>query len=155
MPDPLDAPASQVDESASADGLLSEMAGREIDRLLCESEVESDVRPRPERRKAASDPAPPPAAVEPAASEDEGDLAAALDGIFADAPEEPAAVPLPAPESVDTESPAGPPLALRPLIWLNAPLDILPSALRDALGKIALVTLLNAVAVILYVLLFR
>jgi hypothetical protein len=47
------------------------------------------------------------------------------------------------------------PLVLRPLVWLNAPLGFLPEAMRNALGKVALVTLFNALAVLAYVLIFR
>jgi hypothetical protein len=47
------------------------------------------------------------------------------------------------------------PVYLKPLQWLSAPMLILPESLRDALGKVALLTLFNAVAVLLYVLIFR
>jgi hypothetical protein len=46
-------------------------------------------------------------------------------------------------------------LLLRPLIWINSPLDAWPDAVRDAIGKVAVITLLNSVAVIAYVLIFR
>jgi hypothetical protein len=38
---------------------------------------------------------------------------------------------------------------------LNSPLDALPDPIREAMGKIALVTLLNAIVVIGYVLICR
>jgi hypothetical protein len=44
---------------------------------------------------------------------------------------------------------------LKPLVWLNAPLLMLPEPIRDAIGKIALLTLFNAVALLGYVLMFR
>jgi hypothetical protein len=47
------------------------------------------------------------------------------------------------------------PLLLRPLEWLNAPLVMCSERVREALGKVAIVTLVNAVAVLLYVILFR
>lgn len=47
------------------------------------------------------------------------------------------------------------PLVLRPLEWINAPFAELPEGVRELLGKVAIVTLFNAVAVLLYVLLFR
>ena len=47
------------------------------------------------------------------------------------------------------------PFYLRPLVWLNAPMDALPEAAREAIGKVALLTLFNAVAVMIYVLVFR
>ena len=47
------------------------------------------------------------------------------------------------------------PLYLRPLQWINAPFAACPSAVREALGKVAILTLVNALAVLLYVLIFR
>lgn len=47
------------------------------------------------------------------------------------------------------------PIYLKPLEWLNAPFDLLPDAVRDVIGKVALLTLFNAVAVLLYVFLIR
>jgi hypothetical protein len=47
------------------------------------------------------------------------------------------------------------PLFLRPLEWINAPFAAIPDAARAALGKVAIATLINAVAVLAYVILFR
>jgi hypothetical protein len=47
------------------------------------------------------------------------------------------------------------PFPLRPLEWLSAPLEACPESLREVIGKVAIVTLVNAVAVLAYVLLFR
>jgi hypothetical protein len=47
------------------------------------------------------------------------------------------------------------PLYLKPLEWINAPMDACPSALRDFIGKAAIITLVNAAAVLAYVMLFR
>ena len=47
------------------------------------------------------------------------------------------------------------PLLVRLLEWMNAPLSGLSDQAREAVGKVALVTTLNAVAVLTYVLLFR
>jgi ribonuclease E len=62
-----------------------------------------------------------------------------------------------APE-VDASADVGPG-RLAPLIKLleilNAPLSFVPDALRDTLGKVAIVTLVNSVAVLIYVLLVR
>ena len=44
---------------------------------------------------------------------------------------------------------------IRALEAVNAPLAFLPDAVRDALGKVAIVTLVNALAVLIYVLFFR
>jgi hypothetical protein len=47
------------------------------------------------------------------------------------------------------------PLVLKPLEWINAPLDAFPNRVREAIGKIAILTMMNAVAVLTYVLIFR
>ena len=44
---------------------------------------------------------------------------------------------------------------VKPLEWMNAPLDLLPTTLRDVLGQIAILTLVNAIAVLIYVFVFR
>lgn len=56
-------------------------------------------------------------------------------------------------EAEATDAPL--PLLVRVLQWLNAPLAGLSDTLREALGKIAVITTLNAVAVLVYVLIFR
>lgn len=55
----------------------------------------------------------------------------------------------------DEDDNAAVPLLLRPLVWLNAPLNLLPDPLRNAVGKVALITLFNALGVLTYVLIFR
>lgn len=47
------------------------------------------------------------------------------------------------------------PLVLKPLVWLNAPFASLSSGARNSAGWIAIVTMLNAVAILIYVLVFR
>jgi hypothetical protein len=47
------------------------------------------------------------------------------------------------------------PLLVRLLEWFNAPLSSLPDHVREALGKVALVTTFNSIAVLLYVMVFR
>jgi hypothetical protein len=47
------------------------------------------------------------------------------------------------------------PLVLRPLVWINAPFAAVPEDARAALGKVAIVTLVNAIGVLAYVLIFR
>ncbi len=47
------------------------------------------------------------------------------------------------------------PIYLQPLEWINAPLEHCPEAVREAFGKIAILTLFNSLAVLLYVLIFR
>ena len=44
---------------------------------------------------------------------------------------------------------------LKPLEWLNAPFSMMSDELRNALGKIAIATLVNATAVLVYVVRFR
>ncbi len=46
-------------------------------------------------------------------------------------------------------------LLLKPLEWFNAPFNSLPDAVRDVAGQVAIVTLVNALAVLLYIVLFR
>ena len=58
--------------------------------------------------------------------------------------------------AADEEAEPGPlPLYLRPLEWINAPLESCPAPVRDFVGKAAIVTLVNAAAILLYVMLFR
>ena len=47
------------------------------------------------------------------------------------------------------------PAYLKPLEWMNAPLEMLPPTLRDVLGQVAILTLVNAIAVLIYVFVFR
>jgi hypothetical protein len=44
---------------------------------------------------------------------------------------------------------------LRPLEWLNAPLSACSDVVRESLGKVAIMTLINALAILLYVLFLR
>lgn len=247
LPDPAQVPATAA--ATSADDLLSQLAGDEIDRLLAESDAEATAKAEAEAAEAKTaeaqsavvaptESAPadsPPSTTEPvaeypatsqssaAASADtapalpatEG-LANELDSLLAKAvatddeptpaaasAEAPAATePLaPAAAAVDansldaslaattaspelqaavneietslqersglTDSTAGEPaledpvdgapvpLYLKPLVWLNAPLLLLPDPIRDAIGKIAVLTLFNSLAVLTYVLMFR
>ena len=45
--------------------------------------------------------------------------------------------------------------AVRVLEWVNAPLSFVPDAARDTLGKVAILTLVNSLAVLIYVLFVR
>lgn len=47
------------------------------------------------------------------------------------------------------------PIYLKPLVWFNAPFAAMSESKRESLGKIAVVTTINAIAVLLYVLIFR
>jgi hypothetical protein len=55
----------------------------------------------------------------------------------------------------EPESEARVPLVLKPLVWINAPFAAVPEGAREALGKVAIVTLVNAIGVLAYVLIFR
>ncbi len=62
-------------------------------------------------------------------------------------------------ESDDTSDEESPrerlPLLVRIMDWVLSPLDWLPPAALDAVGKIAILTLINAAALLLYVLFFH
>ena len=65
------------------------------------------------------------------------------------------AAPTPIPAAPQADDAEVLPLYLKPLEWINAPLTACPSALRDFIGKAAIITLVNAAAVLVYVMLFR
>jgi hypothetical protein len=44
---------------------------------------------------------------------------------------------------------------LKPLAWINAPLSACSDTLRETVGKVAIMTLINALAILLYVLFLR
>jgi hypothetical protein len=242
LPDPLDESTAASSTLASADDLLAQLAGEEIDRLLAESEAETaslSLRRRTQdvANKSASEQQPvdaPPAAApapapveeppevnldalakeveasgevggagtptaEPSAAEVVQPLPAPAPTVETLPPTEAATPPASAPVAIPAPptpaapsapapvaAPAAPPpaetatlndvlvastlpaeaidamdagdslpLYLKPLEWLNAPLDALPEGWRDALGKVAIITLVNAIAVLLYVALFR
>lgn len=212
LPDPLDAESplnaqlNSVQDSAapgeSADDLLSQLAGDEIDRLLAEADVErgpdggepevdapfapgpsispinaaTETAPEvvavPENLQSVLDGVDSLAATTAALSSiAEDDLDAHLTSAsFDDAAEvaDPSITaehlnlhahtdetPAHAAESADEEFERPLPVVLKPLAWLNAPFDAMSDAIREILGKVALLTLFNAVAVLVYVLVFR
>ena len=203
LPDPLQQPSNRG--AISADDLLSQLAGEEIDRLLAEAEVEPrrnkdnaraeqvedaaaaehheaptvpkvNARANEAAAPVAEKPAEPPAAEEPRISPLLLDQMAEMEASSLIAP-----LVAPEPQPASAEEPAsdapltaadqgalkevlshaearadGPlPLYLRPLEWLSAPLMVFPESVREALGKVAIITLFNSLAVLLYVLLFR
>jgi len=164
LPDPLQntGPA----EAKSADDLLAQMAGDEIDRLLAETEGETASVPSAAAAPATPAPLEAPAspATEPSA---QIDLDAVLETAAADRSaaaepvdlHEPLAVPSPPVKhtpQIELGDPIRPlPLLLRPLEWISSPLDPWPDQLREILGKIGLMTLINALAVLAYVFLVR
>jgi hypothetical protein len=174
LPDPLESPSPA--EAQSADDLLSQLAGDEIDRLLAESEGDAPpakpAMPEPPAQPepvevAAVTPETPVAAIESAAAPVPPiDLDAVLETAVADhnaAAERTAlhgdafAASQPVDHSPQIDLGAEPriPLLLRPLEWLSSPLDPWPDQLRDILGKVGLMTLINALAVLAYVLVVR
>jgi hypothetical protein len=180
LPDPLESRGENADatQAQSADDLLSQLAGDEIDRLLAASDsdpAEETHTPTAEVVETKTAPAvgtpvpasiPRPVAKAPTAPslkktplEEEMDLDAAIDA----AARERMAIRGSGHEEVIDHSPqinlGDPvrrlPLFLRPLEWLSAPLDPWPDQIRDLIGKVGLMTLVNALAVLAYVLIFR
>ena len=71
----------------------------------------------------------------------------------------PRVAPAPMPPPARVAAPEGDtaplPIYLKPLEWINAPLESCPQPVRDFVGKAAIITLANAAAILIYVLLFR
>jgi hypothetical protein len=59
------------------------------------------------------------------------------------------------PDAGGSEASSPLPLPLRVLAWVSAPLDACPDHVREAIGKIAIITAVNALAVLFYVLFLR
>jgi hypothetical protein len=174
LPDPLE---NRPEPAQGNDELLAQLAGDEIDRLL------ADDGDSPDAKFSSGRPMDDPEAAPPVPAD--GDVGNFLHNLNqGHRPPTPAApAPLPS-DSVESPLPAEtpetdaaeraaldihvlndaidadpatrpPPLILRPLIWLNAPLDFLPPGIRAGVGKVALITCFNAVAILAYVLLLR
>jgi hypothetical protein len=58
-------------------------------------------------------------------------------------------------KEAEDSSAASVPLLLKPLEWVNAPFAALPDETREFLGKAAIITVVNALAVMMYVMFFR
>jgi hypothetical protein len=174
LPDPLE--SANPSDAKSADDLLSQMAGDEIDRLLAESDGEAPpverraIAPEAAAKAASETPAPAAPVNAPAAALVQAvDLDAVLDTAIADhhaaaeksalhatAPAPVAAKPVDRSPQIELgEGARRVPLVLRPLEWLSSPLDPWPDQIREILGKVGLMTLINALAVLAYVLIFR
>lgn len=70
------------------------------------------------------------------------------------------AMPAPAPEdatlaALASEEARPLPIFLRPLEWLNAPLDAFPDSVRNTVGKVAILTTINAISILAYVFFIR
>lgn len=168
LPDPLEQSAPEPLTSAApagVDDLLAQMAGDEIDRLLAEADAPRETpaekpAPAPTRTEAVAAPAPPKIEVN-ADADDEGATTVAERSAL-EMPAEPVAAPEPVADlfteeevNAAEEAEDALPFYLKPLAWLNAPLEALPEGAREAVGKIALLTLFNAAAVLIYVVVFR
>jgi len=91
-----------------------------------------------------------------AAARAAGDATAEEHSTTADAPAERDGLLAAVADEPETDELPGPlPLWLRPLEWINAPVNASSDAVREFLGKAAILTLVNSAAVIVYVLLFR
>lgn len=226
---PFDSLDDMTESLAATDDLLSQMAGKEVDRLLAENQAESEPPPAPladvpppageqsmsaqldelftelqnpasPAAKAAPQSAPdsktdpltqgperaalleaagfmPPAAATAPGAAPEGDsqdpiidtaphgaersalLEAAgfqaNDGSIPPLSELPSPIELDEPQ-ITAQIPLAPlPVYLKPLDWISAPLDACPAKVRQILGPVAIITMLNALAVLSYVLIRR
>lgn len=150
----LDRPIEASGNAAvqNADDLIAALAGEQIDRLLAESDLPAVP---------ATPPPPAPMASGPAAAT--AVSAAELDAVLAEAAGPTAATPSPvesppavaAPAKRKPASAPSVPLLLKPLVWANAPLAACPDRVREAAGKIAIVTFVNAVGVLVYTFAFH
>jgi hypothetical protein len=138
LPDPLEKPNA----TGSADELLAQLAGDEIDRLLADGDAGKPAEPTP-----AAPIMPAVESVGEVASVPEETDGAERLALAADDVSQHAADLL--------ESEAEVPIFLKPLVWLSSPLDRFGDGLRETIGKIAVLTMVNAIAVLVYVIIFR
>ena len=164
LPDPLDQIASAslaTTTPVGVDDLLAQMAGDEVDRLLAEAEIARDA---PIDNSgillSATSITQSVSAVETIDAHE--DLESATSIAERSGLEMPVAS-VPSETSAFTEEETSRlgeyhtslPWYLKPLEWLNAPMQALPDGVREGVGKIALLTLFNALAVLVYVFVFR
>lgn len=153
-------------DAAAVDDLLAERGDVVLDAARSDTDAPPPTAPRATTAPAAA--APTPIAPAPLSAADE--IARELDAdpdrdASPAAPHasdelvaaEPSAASLPdvLDEALTTADTDACPFYLRPLQWLNAPFAGLSEQTRMALGKVAIVTFLNAVAVLVYVMYFR
>ena len=144
--------AEDAAEDAEEDAVRTTMpTDEELDALL-RGEAAPPASPAKAAPPELFEEAPSPAGAALAAEMDEKPAAAA-----APAPAPPKAAPVvaPAADAAVRDATPGTPLWLAPLVWVNAPLRRAPRPVRDAIGKVGLVTLLNAAAVIVYAVVIR
>jgi hypothetical protein len=123
-------PTPAVPPLSAADALAAEMEADEQAHAAALQRMKGDYTPAPRAEVSVATPVP-----APAAEIDE------------------AAVDLTAPESEADDERV--PLLVRVLEWINSPMTGLSPGVREAMGKVALVTAVNAIAVFLYVLIAR
>jgi hypothetical protein len=149
-PPPPPAAAATVEQPAAPVADTAE----QLDDLI------SGLGPTPASASAPTEPAAPAAPPDQAAEEArleklakelEVDQAAALTATATTLEELPPAAEEPQPETVHDRTP----WFLWPLIWINAPLSSSPDVIRAVLGKVAVVTFINASLVLGWVALFR
>jgi hypothetical protein len=149
LPDPLEKPKAAP--MSSADDLLAQLAGDEIDRLLADADTGKEPTPAVGVIEVPALSAAPAPVVEEAKAEiiqpeaHTGGLERA-----ALAAEELAQERVQLPD-LDGDVP----LILKPLVWMNLPLERFPEQVRETIGKIAVLTMVNAIAVLAYVIIFR
>lgn len=149
QPPPSDAPAASIEES------ITQRAQDLIEQARLEAGQQVELDPASTEPSAAAD-----LAAEMEADE-QAHLAAML-RINTVAPQATALIDEAQVEAAAAEQQADPsaieqptPLVVRLLEWINSPLANLSERARQAVGKVALVTTVNALAVLLYVLIFR
>jgi hypothetical protein len=91
----------------------------------------------------------------PPPPETQSERSAILEAAGFESVEESAAASATAAKIAEGEDPDYVPIYLKPLVWINSPLESYPSVLRKMLGSAGIVTLLNALAVLTYVFFFR
>jgi hypothetical protein len=131
-PEPKEPQAAPEENAAELDALFNELGGDDDNTPAAKAEPEPKPEPTPEPRP---EPEPIDAAAEAVREELEADAT----------PPRQAATPATAKPTV--------PAHLLPLIWLNWPVRHLTDPTRDTLGKVAVLTLINAAAILTYVLL--
>ena len=138
---------------SSADDLLAQMAGEEIDRMLAEAEAAKATEAAAPATPAA---APPPAATVAKTEAAPVPVPAATSAVEI-APEEKAALNAPTElaEPLLHGEAGEPSFLVRLLELINKPLDMCPDQLRDLLGKVAILTLMNSLGLIAYLLIMR
>ena len=127
-------------------GVLDTPATKVVDAKVIDTQIASDV----PARLITGDENFTPVVVAPV---DGGTSLAERDGLRAGEIEALTADPLG--ELDEPEPEARVPLVLKPLVWINAPFAAVPEGASEALGKVAIVTLVNAIGVLAYVLIFR